>query len=121
MSLPAYFWLIVAFLGEWGLYWLAWRMAGRLHGRLAWSIVILGMLAFSLALLWMAPFDAADIYDNIMHGRILWGCMPPTRSNRSSPNIRAIPALTAVWQYSPRPMGRFGRADRPGRPAGREW
>jgi hypothetical protein len=70
-NIPAKFFLIVAFIGEWALYWLACRMASRLHGRTAWLIVIVSMLVFSLVLLWMAPFDAADIYDNIMHGRIL--------------------------------------------------
>ena len=53
-----------------GLWWLGWRTAQRVSGKTAWSIVIGGSLASGLALLFMYPFDAADIFDYAMHGRI---------------------------------------------------
>ncbi|HTP06611.1 MAG TPA: hypothetical protein VMP08_00055, partial [Anaerolineae bacterium] len=59
----------LAILG--GLYWLAWRSALRCHDRRAWLIVIGGASLFALALLLMYPYDAADLFDNIMHGRII--------------------------------------------------
>jgi hypothetical protein len=64
-------WLVWAFLVQGGLYWLGWRLALQLRGRAAWLIVLGGALAFSGALLFLYPLDAADIFDNIMHGRIL--------------------------------------------------
>lgn len=68
---PAYIKLIVAFVGVWVLYWLGYRISRKVEGRSAWIIVVFGMLAFIVVFLFVAPFDAADIYDNIMHGRIL--------------------------------------------------
>ncbi|MCI0550989.1 MAG: hypothetical protein L0287_08540 [Anaerolineae bacterium] len=87
---PSYVRLSLAFIGVWVLYWLGYRISfkastersvalsgeavskGRsVQGRSAWIIVIFGMFAFITVFLFVAPFDAADIYDNIMHGRIL--------------------------------------------------
>ena len=68
---PAYLRLGLSFTGVWILYWLGYRIVGKLHGKAAWIIVIVGMLAFMTVFIFVAPFDAADIYDNIMHGRIL--------------------------------------------------
>jgi hypothetical protein len=70
-GIPAYVKLALAFIGVSVLYWLGYRIVGKLQGKAAWSIVIVGMLAFITVFLFVAPFDAADIYDNIMHGRIL--------------------------------------------------
>lgn len=69
---PVYVHLILTFAILGLLYWEGYRLI-RCHvqGRAAWIIVIGGMLAFMAIFLFMAPFDAADIYDNIMHGRIL--------------------------------------------------
>jgi hypothetical protein len=63
--------LVVAFVALGGLYWLGWRAALRAHDRRAWLIVIGGASLFGLALLLMYPYDAADLFDNIMHGRII--------------------------------------------------
>ncbi len=68
----AYARLIIAFILLGFLYWESFRLVNRkVEGRAGWVIVIAGMLAFILIFLFMAPFNAADIYDNIMHGRIL--------------------------------------------------
>lgn len=53
------------------LYWLGWRAAQRAHGRAAWGFVLGGALASAFILLFLYPFGAADVFDNIMHGRIL--------------------------------------------------
>jgi hypothetical protein len=63
--------LVGAFLVQGGLYWLGWRLALQARGRAAWLIVLGGALAFSAALHFLYPLDAADVFDNIMHGRIL--------------------------------------------------
>lgn len=63
--------LVIAFLAQGALYWLGWRLAQRTQGRTAWIVVVGGALIFGTILLFMYPLDAADIFDNIMHGRIL--------------------------------------------------
>ncbi|MFC2028888.1 hypothetical protein ACFLTX_03065 [Chloroflexota bacterium] len=67
----AYIRLALAFIGVWILYWIGYRISLKIQGRNGWIIIITGMLAIIAVLLFMAPFDAADIYDNIIHGRIL--------------------------------------------------
>ena len=63
-------WLAAAFVVQCGLYYLGWRAAQHAHGRTAWAIVLGGALASGIVLLFVYPFDAADIFDYIMHGRI---------------------------------------------------
>jgi len=70
-GIPAYVRLGVAFIAVWGLYLLGYRISRNVQGRSAWIVLFAGMFAFILVFLFVAPFDAADIYDNIMHGRIL--------------------------------------------------
>jgi alpha-1,6-mannosyltransferase len=69
---PLVIWrLTIAFVIQWGLYFLGWRAAQQARGSMAWLIVLGGALASGLVLLFLYPFDAADVFDNIMHGRIL--------------------------------------------------
>lgn len=76
---PAYWALRVAFIAVWGLYLLGYRVSLKVGAeavkgqqqRGLWILILIGMLAFIVVFLFVAPFDAADIYDNIMHGRIL--------------------------------------------------
>jgi fumarate reductase subunit D/succinate dehydrogenase hydrophobic anchor subunit len=68
---PAYLRIILAFAGLGFLYIWGLQAARQAPSKVAWFIVIGGALAFIGVLLYMAPFDAADIYDNILHGRIL--------------------------------------------------
>ncbi len=65
-------WLIVGFTLQAILYWLGWRLTQQVHGRNAWIAVLAGSLGSLIVLLWMYPIGAADIFDNIFHGRI-WG------------------------------------------------
>jgi hypothetical protein len=75
---PAYARMVLVFLCLAVLYIIGFRSARRTQSRAAWAIVIVGALAFSITLLLIAPFDAADIYDNIFHGRIrgVYGANP---------------------------------------------
>ncbi|MEP6895199.1 MAG: hypothetical protein ABI986_06295, partial [Chloroflexota bacterium] len=105
---PAYIRLVLAFIGVWVLYWLGYRISlkacteqGRsVQQRSGWIIVIVGMLAFIAVFLFMAPFDAADIYDNIMHGRILGihGANPFQSIIASYPNDPFYGY--AAWKYA---------------------
>jgi hypothetical protein len=68
---PLIVWKVVAaFVALGVLWWLAWRAAQRASGRVAWFIVIGGALLFSGLLLFVFPYDAADVFDNILRGRI---------------------------------------------------
>lgn len=69
---PAELWpLVVEFVILFGLYLAAWRIVRRAQTRSVWFVVIGSALVFGALLLFMYPYDAADIFDNIMHGRIL--------------------------------------------------
>jgi hypothetical protein len=63
--------LLGGFLVQAALYWLGWRAARHAHGRAAWVVVLAGAMASSAILLFLYPYGAADVFDNIMHGRIL--------------------------------------------------
>jgi hypothetical protein len=103
---PTYVRLVLAFIGAWVLYWLGYRISFKVQKRSGWIIVILGMLAMMAVFLFVAPFDAADIYDNIMHGRILgvYGANPFQSLIANYPNdpFYGYPAWkNAVSAYGP--------------------
>ena len=98
-------WLVWAFLVQGGLYWLAWRLALQVRGRAAWLIVLGSTLAFSLALLFLYPIDAVDIFENIMHGRIfsVYGANPFRDVAKQFPADPFYPYL--VWRRTPSAYG----------------
>ncbi len=63
--------LVIQFVILFALYIAAWQITQRVHTRSAWLIVLASAIVFGAILLFMYPYDAADIFDNIMHGRIL--------------------------------------------------
>jgi hypothetical protein len=63
--------LVIEFVVLFALYIVAWQIVRRTHTRSIWLIVIGGAMVFGAITLFMYPYDAADIFDNIMHGRIL--------------------------------------------------
>lgn len=64
--------LIIAFLLLASLYFLGWKAAQSVsHRRVAWIMVMVGIAASAAILLYLYPYDAADIFDNISHGRII--------------------------------------------------
>jgi len=97
--------LIIAFVLLAGLYIWGWQAARKAQGRLAWAIVIGGALACAITLLFLAPFDADDIYDYIMHGRILglYGANPFVRVGSNFPNDPFVPYM--AWKNSPAAYG----------------
>ena len=71
-NMPSARWVLMAgFLALAGLNWLGWHSAMKAQGKAAWSIVLGGFILFAIILLFLYPFDAADIFDNIVHGRII--------------------------------------------------
>ncbi len=84
----AYLRMILAFSGLALLYLIGIHAATQTRSKAAWVIVIVGILAFILVLLCMAPYDALDIYDNIFHGRIvgIYGSNPFQQLISNFPN-----------------------------------
>jgi len=66
---------ILTFAALSGLYYLAWRAcrgrpAGDRNRRAMWAVLLGGLAAVNLSMLLLNPIDSADIYDNIVRGRI---------------------------------------------------
>jgi alpha-1,6-mannosyltransferase len=61
---------VAIFVGAFVLYGLALRTVEGHSTRRLWLIVIGGTLAFSLIFVLLDPFEAADIFDNIIRGRM---------------------------------------------------
>lgn len=61
---------VVAFIALFVAYALAMRITARTRHKLMWLIVIVGAVMFNFVMLWLYPVDSADIFDNIMRGRI---------------------------------------------------
>jgi hypothetical protein len=72
---PAARWRLLAGFALLALFYcLGWRTARRAQScqpRIAWALVLAGAAASAAVLLFLYPFGAADLFDNIMHGRIL--------------------------------------------------
>lgn len=98
-------WLALAFVVQCGLYWLGWRAAQHASGKTAWAIVLGSALAFGITLLFIYPFDAADIFDYIMHGRVatVYGGNP---FRNTAGQFSTDPFLPyAAWQGTPSVYG----------------
>ena len=98
--------LLGAFLVLGLLYWMGWRTARHARGRSAWAAVVGGALMSGTVLLLLYPFDAADIFDNIMHGRVLGvhGANPfqqPASSFKGDPFYRYVAWQTVTSAYGP--------------------
>jgi len=61
---------ILTFAALSGLYYLAWRLCRNVQSRRAWIVLLIGALTINIAMLFLYPIDAADIFDNIIRGRI---------------------------------------------------
>jgi hypothetical protein len=97
--------LLWAFLALGALYWLGWRAARRADGRAAWLAVLGGTALSGMVLLFLYPFDAADIFDNIMHGRIL-GVYGANPFQQVASQFKSDPFyLYAAWRNTPSAYG----------------
>ena len=97
--------LVVGFVLLGLLYWLGWRAAQRARGRAAWVLVLAGAAISGAILLCLYPFDAADVFDNIMHGRILsvYGANP---FDQVAADFQADPFYPYVgWRRHPSAYG----------------
>jgi hypothetical protein len=91
--------LLGGFLVQAVLYWLGWRAARHARGRAAWGVVLAGALASSAILLFLYPYGAADVFDNIMHGRIL-GVYGANPFQRVPADFKQDPFyLYVAWRY----------------------
>src|SRR5258708_28597618 len=72
LSAEGAFLYIAGFALLFGAYWLGLRLGLclRLPRRLSWLLLVGFAVSFNVILLAMYPVDAADIYDNIIRGRI---------------------------------------------------
>ena len=63
---------LAALAGVYYLIWRACRAAGAVgrQPRALWAVLLTSVLAINLAMLWLYPIDAADVFDNIDRGRI---------------------------------------------------
>jgi hypothetical protein len=104
-GLPAYLRMILAFTSLAILYFWGFRLAARTRSKAAWTIVLVGMVAFILVFIFMAPFDALDIYDNIFHGRItgIYGGNPFSQVIASFPQDPFF--IYTPWKSSPSAYG----------------
>jgi hypothetical protein len=61
---------VLTFAAVSGLYYLAWRLARGVQPRSVWLALGASLLAINGLMLWLYPIGAADVFDNIMRGRI---------------------------------------------------
>ncbi|MGQ0605192.1 MAG: glycosyltransferase 87 family protein [Anaerolineales bacterium] len=61
---------VLTFAALSGVYYLAWRLARGPQPRAMWVAVCTSLLAMNVMLLWLYPIGAADVFDNIVRGRI---------------------------------------------------
>jgi hypothetical protein len=101
--------LLVAFLVLgisyiWG-WWAARKASQAGPNKITWILVIGGALACTLVLLFLYPVDAADIFDNIVHGRILgvYGENPFVKTGRQFSNDPFYEYM--AWDKSPSAYG----------------
>jgi hypothetical protein len=99
-------WQLLVGFGLLGLlYWLGWRAALRAQGGAAWALVLTGAAISGAILLFLYPFDAADLFDNIMHGRIL-GVYGANPFDQVAADFKADPFYHYVgWRHFPSAYG----------------
>jgi hypothetical protein len=61
---------VLTFAALSALYYAAWRLCRGRTEPAMWRALILGLAAANFALLWLYPIGAADVFDNIVRGRI---------------------------------------------------
>jgi hypothetical protein len=99
-------WDLLGALGLEGLlYWVGWRAARRARSREAWLIVIWGALASGAALLFVYPLGSTDIFDYIVHGRMvgLYGANPFVQTGYDFPRDLFFPYMG--WPGAPSAYG----------------
>lgn len=87
------------------LYWIGWRASRRVQTPTAWLAVIASFVGASAVLLYMYPFGAADLFDNVMHGRILgvYRANPFVHVGVQFPDDPVLPYV--AWKRTPSAYG----------------
>ncbi len=87
------------------LYGLAFWAVNQYHGCKAWVMVVGWTLLFFVPLLLVYPYGAADIFDNIVHGRILgvYGGNPFAQAGIDFENDPFVPY--SYWKKAPSAYG----------------
>ncbi len=97
---------VLTFAALSALYYAAWRVCRGRAGPAMWRALIAGLAAANFVLLWLYPIGAADVFDNILRGRItaVHGGNPfyePPRAYRSDPFYRFSAWPDATSAYGP--------------------
>jgi rSAM/selenodomain-associated transferase 1 len=95
---------VVSFASLFALYWLGSRLVARAPSRRLWVVTLAGAAAINLALVFLYPVDAADIFDNILRGRmqVFYGANPYYVRPSSDALVGADPFYEyAAWQDFP--------------------
>ena len=102
---PVHLGIILAFIVLAVMYWLAYRLVQQMQGGAGWIIVLGGSAAFAAILMFVFPFDAADIFDYIIHGRMapVYGGNPYLNIPRQFPHDPFYPYV--AWKDDPSPYG----------------
>ncbi|CAG0932351.1 hypothetical protein TFLX_02557 [Thermoflexales bacterium] len=98
--------LVIEFAALFALYLAAWQIVRRISTRAAWFVVIGGAIVFGFILLFMYPYDAADLFDYIVYGRIInvYQANPFREVAAQFPNDPFLPYVgwrNAVAAYGP--------------------
>jgi hypothetical protein len=88
------------------LYYSTWRMCRGPQPRAVWVVVLGSLLVINLSMLWLYPVGAADLFDNIVRGRITarYGGNPfylIPREVRHDPFFRYVAWPDATSAYGP--------------------
>lgn len=62
---------VLAFAAASGLYYLMWRLCRGSQPRSVWLALVGIIVALNVLMLWLYPIGAADVFDNILRGRIM--------------------------------------------------
>jgi hypothetical protein len=102
---PVHLGILLAFLALALVYWLAYRLTLQVQERSGWIAMLGGSLAFAVVLLYVFPFDAADIFDYIIHGRMtaVYGVNPYQNTPNQYPGDPFFPYV--AWKGDPSPYG----------------
>jgi len=106
---PAAGWrYLCVFVVLFALWWVAYRFACLHHTRRDWLLVLTFLALFSLALMFVYPIDAADVFDGIMRGRMLawYRANPFYDVPATTARTRSIPTWPGAT--SARPTARSG-------------
>ena len=63
--------MFAVLIAEGALYWFAWQAARTARSPAAWAVAVGGALLLATPLLFMYPVGSTDIFDYIMHGRMV--------------------------------------------------